>query len=75
MKSAPLTRGRWKQSAGRLDAAIRMAADDTGFIDLRLDNPGVDDPQARRLARRPSAEAGAHGARHGCRAAPMNDRA
>jgi hypothetical protein len=27
----------------RLDAAIRM-------IDLRLDDPGVDDPQARRLA-------------------------
>jgi hypothetical protein len=34
----------------RLDAAIRMAADDTGFIDLRPDNPGVDDPQARRVA-------------------------
>ena len=34
----------------RLDAAIRMAADDIGFIDLRPDNPGVDDPQARRLA-------------------------
>jgi type IV secretory pathway VirD2 relaxase len=34
----------------RLDAAIRMAADDSGFIDLRPDNPGVDDPQARRLA-------------------------
>jgi hypothetical protein len=34
----------------RLDAAIRLAADDTGLIDLRLDNPGVDDPQARRLA-------------------------
>src|SRR5215469_8544627 len=24
----------------RLDAAIRLAADDTGLIDLRLDNPG-----------------------------------
>jgi hypothetical protein len=24
----------------RLDAAVRMAADDIGFIDLRLDNPG-----------------------------------
>jgi type IV secretory pathway VirD2 relaxase len=34
----------------RLDAAIRMAADDIGFIDLRPDNPGVGDPQARRLA-------------------------
>jgi type IV secretory pathway VirD2 relaxase len=34
----------------RLDSAIRMAADDSGFIDLRPDNPGVDDPQARRLA-------------------------
>jgi type IV secretory pathway VirD2 relaxase len=33
-----------------LDAAIRMAADDVGFIDLRPDNPGVGDPQARRLA-------------------------
>jgi type IV secretory pathway VirD2 relaxase len=27
-----------------------MAADDSGFIDMRPDNPGVDDPQARRLA-------------------------
>jgi hypothetical protein len=27
-----------------------MAADDVGFIDLRPDHPGVDDPQARRLA-------------------------
>jgi type IV secretory pathway VirD2 relaxase len=34
----------------RLDAAIRMAADDVGFIDLRPNNPGVGDPQARRLA-------------------------
>ena len=34
----------------RLDAAIRMAADDIGFIDLRPDNPGEGDPQARRLA-------------------------
>jgi type IV secretory pathway VirD2 relaxase len=34
----------------RLDAAIRMAADDNGFIDLRPDNPGEGDPQARRLA-------------------------
>ncbi len=34
----------------RLDAAIRMAADDTGFIDLRPDNPGVDDPEVRRFA-------------------------
>jgi type IV secretory pathway VirD2 relaxase len=33
----------------RLDAAIRMAADDIGFIDLRPDNPGEGDPQARRL--------------------------
>ena len=33
-----------------LDAAIRMAADDVGFIDLRPDNPGEGDPQARRLA-------------------------
>jgi type IV secretory pathway VirD2 relaxase len=34
----------------RLDAAIRMAADDAGFIDLRPENPGVDDPEVRRLA-------------------------
>jgi type IV secretory pathway VirD2 relaxase len=34
----------------RLDAEIRMAADDIGFIDLRPDNPGEGDPQARRLA-------------------------
>ncbi len=34
----------------RLDAAIRTAADDTGFIDLRPENPGADDPEARRLA-------------------------
>jgi hypothetical protein len=34
----------------RLDAAIRMAADDSGFMDLRPDRPGVDDPEARRLA-------------------------
>jgi type IV secretory pathway VirD2 relaxase len=34
----------------RLDAAIRMAADDSGFIDLRPDNPGEGNPQARRLA-------------------------
>jgi type IV secretory pathway VirD2 relaxase len=34
----------------RLDVAIRMAADDMGFIDLRPDNPGVDDPEVRRFA-------------------------
>jgi type IV secretory pathway VirD2 relaxase len=34
----------------RLDAAIRMSADDVGFIDLRPDNPAEGDPQARRLA-------------------------
>jgi len=34
----------------RLDVAIRMAADETGFIDLRPNNPGVDDPEVRRLA-------------------------
>src|SRR5262249_51460132 len=33
-----------------LDRAIRMAADDVGFIDLRPDNPGVDDPEVRRFA-------------------------
>jgi hypothetical protein len=39
-------RERWT----RFDAAIRMAADDIGFIDLWPDNPGVDAPPARRLA-------------------------
>jgi len=34
----------------RLDVAIRMAADETGFIDLRPDNPGASDPEVRRLA-------------------------
>ncbi len=34
----------------RLDVAIRMAADDTGFIDLRPENPGAADPEVRRLA-------------------------
>jgi hypothetical protein len=34
----------------RLDVAIRMAADDTGFIDLRPDQHGAGDPEVRRLA-------------------------
>jgi len=34
----------------RLDIAIRMAADETGFIDLRPDDPGADDPDVGRLA-------------------------
>jgi hypothetical protein len=34
----------------RLDVAIRMAADDTGFLDLRPDQHGADDPEVRRLA-------------------------
>jgi type IV secretory pathway VirD2 relaxase len=34
----------------RLDAAIKMAADDIGLIDLRPDQPGIDDPEVRRLA-------------------------
>jgi type IV secretory pathway VirD2 relaxase len=34
----------------RLDAAIRMAADDTGFIDLRPDQHGAGDPEVCRLA-------------------------
>jgi hypothetical protein len=33
-----------------LDAAIRMPADDAGFIDLRPDQHGAGDPEARRLA-------------------------
>jgi type IV secretory pathway VirD2 relaxase len=34
----------------RLDVAIRMAADDAGFIDLRPDQHGAGDPEVRRLA-------------------------
>jgi type IV secretory pathway VirD2 relaxase len=34
----------------RLDIAIKMAADDTGFIDLRPDQHGAGDPEVRRLA-------------------------
>jgi hypothetical protein len=41
-----VSRERWT----RLDAAIRMATDDLGFIDLRPDNPGEGDLQTRRLA-------------------------
>lgn len=37
--------GRWT----RLDAEIRMAADETGHIDLRPDRPGSGDPEIRRL--------------------------
>ncbi|HLN08696.1 MAG TPA: DUF3363 domain-containing protein, partial [Xanthobacteraceae bacterium] len=33
----------------RLDAEIRMAADETGFIDLRPDNPAGRDSEVRRL--------------------------
>jgi type IV secretory pathway VirD2 relaxase len=32
----------------RLDAAIRMTADETGFIDLRPDQHGAGDPEERR---------------------------
>jgi type IV secretory pathway VirD2 relaxase len=50
----------------RLDIAIRTAADETGFIDLRPNNPA---PAIRRSADSPSAgaNAGAHGPRHGRR--------
>ena len=34
----------------RLDVAIWMAADETGFIDLRPGNPGAGDPEVRLLA-------------------------
>jgi hypothetical protein len=60
--------------AERLDAAIRMAADDSGFIDPRSDNPGEGDPKATPSRGRPAAEAGAHGSRHGCGARSMDDR-
>jgi type IV secretory pathway VirD2 relaxase len=33
----------------RLDAEIRMAADETGYIDLRPEQPGAADPESRRL--------------------------
>ena len=33
----------------RLDAEIRMAADETGYIDLRPEHPGAADPETRRL--------------------------
>jgi type IV secretory pathway VirD2 relaxase len=33
----------------RLDAEIRIAADETGAIDLRPEQPGVTDPETRRL--------------------------
>lgn len=40
-----LTAERWT----RLDAEIRRAADELGVIDLRVDQPGPDDPRVRRL--------------------------
>ncbi len=33
----------------RLDREIRFTADETGYIDLRPDNPGTGDPETRRL--------------------------
>lgn len=33
----------------RLDREIRLAADETGYIDLRPENPGSSDPEIRRL--------------------------
>ena len=33
----------------RLDTEIRMAADETGYIDLRPEQPGAADPETRRL--------------------------
>lgn len=40
-----VTAERWT----RLDQEIRMAADETGYIDLRPNNPGSSDPETRRL--------------------------
>lgn len=40
-----VTAERWT----RLDVEIRLAADETGFIDLRPEAPGVSDPSLRRL--------------------------
>jgi type IV secretory pathway VirD2 relaxase len=40
-----VTAERWT----RLDLEIRLAADETGYIDLRPENPGTFDPEIRRL--------------------------
>lgn len=40
-----VTAERWT----RLDREVRLAADETGFIDLRPENPGKSDPEIRRL--------------------------
>ena len=40
-----VTAERWT----RLDVEIRIAADDTGYLDLRPETPGASDPQTRRL--------------------------
>jgi type IV secretory pathway VirD2 relaxase len=40
-----VTAERWT----RLDREIRLAADETGYIDLRPENPGTSDPKIRRL--------------------------
>jgi type IV secretory pathway VirD2 relaxase len=40
-----ITAERWT----RLDVEIRIAADETGYIDLRPEQPGASDPQTRRL--------------------------
>ncbi len=40
-----VTAERWT----RLDREIRMAADETGYVDLRPDNPGSSEPEIRRL--------------------------
>ena len=40
-----MTAERWT----RLDVEIRIAADETGFINLRPENPGASDPELRRL--------------------------
>lgn len=40
-----VTAERWT----RLDREIRLSADETGYIDLRPENPGSSDPETRRL--------------------------
>src|SRR3546814_8107995 len=40
-----ITAERWT----RLDVAIRIAADETGYIDLRPETAGAADPESRRL--------------------------
>jgi type IV secretory pathway VirD2 relaxase len=72
MKSAPLQRGRSKQSAG--PASTRRSGWRHDDSLLRLDNPGIDGPQARRLAVGRLQKLERVGLATAARAGPMNDR-